>query len=353
MLLCCLDHYLFFLFSFGSFKYDHIEPYMTGFLQVSPIHNIYYEQVGNPNGEPVLFLHGGPGGGTGPSDRRYFDPSFYRVILIHQRGAGKSTPTACLEDNTTWKLIEDIEAIRELLTIETWIVFGGSWGSTLSLTYAETHPSKVNALMLRGIFTLRRKELLFFYQEGASYLFSDAFDDYLAPIPEAERGDMMEAYHKRLTGDDEEVRNRCALAWSNWEMSTSKLVVDPGYLQRAQDPKWALAFARIESHYFVNRGFFEEGYVLNNVDKIRHIPTTIVQGRYDVVCPFQTAWDLHKRFPEAKFIVSNTSGHSAGEKQNTEALTQAADDFRDAKIAKLGRFKPQVPPGGHTTFTFG
>lgn len=313
--------------------YPEIEPFDSGMLPVSSVHTIYYEQCGKSDGEPVLFLHGGPGGGTGMGDRRYFDPSFYRIVLIDQRGAGKSTPAACVEDNTTWTLVEDIEKVRVKLGIEKWVVFGGSWGSCLSLTYAETHPDRVSCLILRGIFTLRRSELLFFYQEGASHLFADAWEQYLEPIPEDERGDMMKAYHKRLTGEDEAVRDQCALAWSRWEMATSKLVVDPKYLDRAQNPKWALQFARIESHYFVNAGFFAEGYVLDNVDKIRHIPTTIVQGRYDVVCPFKTAWELHKRFPEAKFIISPEAGHSAGEVQNTNSLVAAADQWRDQQIA--------------------
>jgi proline iminopeptidase len=341
-------------------RYPEILPYAEGFLKVSPVHTIYYEQCGNPDGEPVLFLHGGPGGGTGMGDRRYFDPQFYRVILIDQRGAGQSTPPACLEDNTTWTLIEDIEKIRAHLGIETWLVFGGSWGSTLSLTYAENHPARVVCLILRGIFTLRRSELLFFYQEGASHLFADAWEKYVEPIPVEERGDMMQAYHKRLTGDDQAEKERCALAWSSWEMATSKLVVDPVYLSRAQNPQWALQFARIESHFFVNAGFFKEGYVLENVDKIRHIPTTIVQGRYDVVCPFKTAWELHKRFPEAKFVVNGTSGHSAGEQDNTNSLVDAADLWRDQQLALKGlaaavqpKFREKQPPGGRTQITFG
>jgi len=253
------------------------------------------------------------------------------VILIHQRGAGKSTPSASLEDNTTWHLIKDIEMLRVELGIDKWAVFGGSWGSTLSLTYSQTHPERVECLMLRGIFTLRRSELEFFYQNGASHIFPDAWEGYVAPIPVHERGDMITAYYKYLTGTDIAKRNECALAWSKWEMATSKLVVDPKYLERAEDPAWAAAFARIESHYFVNGGFFEDGFNLKkaNIDKIRHIPTFIVQGRYDVVCPMTTAWDLHRAFPEAEFVVNQTSGHSAAEVDTTKALVGFANSWRD------------------------
>mmetsp|Transcript_35400 Transcript_35400/g.92625 ORF Transcript_35400/g.92625 Transcript_35400/m.92625 type:complete len:372 (+) Transcript_35400:47-1162(+) len=338
--------------------YPPIEPFVTGMLPVSDVHTIYYEISGNKNGEPVLFLHGGPGGGAGPNDRRYFDPTFYKIILIDQRGAGKSTPSACLVDNTTWHLVADIEKVREHLKIDKWVVFGGSWGSTLSLTYAETHPDRVVRLVLRGIFTLRRKELLFFYQEGASWLFADAWENYEKQIPEEERGDMIKAYYTRLTGDDPAVRDACALAWSKWEMATSKLKVDPKYLERADNPAWALAFARIESHYFVNGGFFDESFVLDNVDKIRHIPTTIVQGRYDVVCPFKTAWDLHKRFPEAEFLVCGGSGHSAGEVEITAELVKACNTHRDLRLREVvATHRPitpgAIPPGGAASFFSG
>jgi len=304
---------------------------MTDFLQVSSLHNMYYEQCGNPSGHPVLFLHGGPGGGTGMVDRRYFDPSFYRIILIHQRGAGQSTPHACLVDNTTQHLIADIEMLREKLLIDKWVVFGGSWGSTLSLSYSQAHPSRVECLILRGIFTLRRAELEFFYQDGACWLFPDAWEEFVAPIPAGERGDMIQAYSSYLTGHDVAKKHQCALAWSKWEMATSKLQVDPKMLEKAEDPEWALAFARIETHYFVNGGFYSEGALLqkDNIDKIRHIPTVIVQGRYDVVCPMKTSWDLHRAFPEAKYICNPTSGHSSGEADTCKELVAAADAWRD------------------------
>ncbi|EDV27169.1 expressed hypothetical protein [Trichoplax adhaerens] len=310
--------------------YPEIEPYDTGFLKVSDLHTIYYEQSGNASGNPVIFLHGGPGGGTSGNDRRYFDPESYRIILMDQRGCGKSTPFAELQDNTTWTLVEDIESLRKHLGIEKWVVFGGSWGSTLSLTYAEEHPDRVKALILRGIFTLRRKEITWFYQEGASTLFPDFFEEFVEPIPEVERGDLMGAYHRRLTGNDEEVKLRCARAWSKWEMSTAKLLVDDEVIARAEDDHFAIAFARIECQFFVNGGWFKgTNHVLDNAEKIRHIPGVIVQGRYDVVCPFKTAWDLHKRWPEAEFHVVPDSGHSAREKGIAGRLVAAADKFRN------------------------
>lgn len=275
--------------------YPDIEPYDTGMLTVSDIHKVYYEQSGNRTGKPVIFLHGGPGGGTSPRDRTFFDPAVYRIVLMDQRGAGKSTPAAELRENTTWHLVADIEKLRNHLGIDKWVVFGGSWGSTLSLAYAETHPDRVKALVLRGIFTLRRRELIWFYQDGASIIFPDAWEGYLKPIPEVERFDLISAYYRKLTSDDETIRTEAAKAWSKWEMTTSRLFVDPEYILRAEADTWALQFARIECHYFVHGGFMEfDGQLLKNVDKIRHIPTTIVQGRYDLVCPMDTAWELHK-----------------------------------------------------------
>lgn len=263
-------------------------------------HTIYYHQSGNLTGQPVLFLHGGPGGGTSIHDARYFDPEYYRVILIDQRGSGLSTPTASLVDNTTWHLVEDIERIRVMLGIDRWIVFGGSWGSTLSLCYAITHPERVISLVLRGIFLLRPSELRFFYQDGASHIFPEYWEGFLAPIPQDERGDLMAAYHKYLTGTDEPKRLECALAWSTWECATSKLEPNKEYIAKAGDPHWALAFARIESHYFVNKGFLPtENFIIENAGKIQHIPTYIVQGRYDVVCPMRSAWQLHKALPHS------------------------------------------------------
>lgn len=312
--------------------YDPIEPYQTGFLKVSETHEVYYEQSGNPEGQPVIFVHGGPGGGTMPEYRCYFDPNAYRIILFDQRGCGKSRPHASLEENTTWDLVADMERIRTKLEIKKWTVFGGSWGSTLSLAYAETHPDRTSALVLRGIFLLRPQELRWFYQEGASHIYPDAWEGFLKPIPEAERHDMMQAYHKRLTSDDHSVRIEAAKAWSVWEGSTSKLLPDKNLKEMFSNNEFAQAFARIECHYFVNGGFFKEAdQILRNVDKIRHIPGVIVQGRYDVVCPMTTAWDLHKAWPEAEFEVIPGAGHSAGEPGIVDALVRATDKFRNIK----------------------
>ncbi|EDQ85477.1 uncharacterized protein MONBRDRAFT_34243 [Monosiga brevicollis MX1] len=324
------------------------KPFDDGFLQVSDIHRVHYEQSGKPDGEPVIFLHGGPGGGTSASDRVFFDPTFYRIILLDQRGAGKSTPHAELRENTTWDLVEDIERLRRHLQIDTWVVFGGSWGSTLSLSYAETHPERVRALILRGLFTLRREELLFFYQKGSSFIMPDYFEEYESMIPEAERDDMMAAYYKRLTGDNEEERLACAKAWSKWECATSRLYVDPEKVARAADGHWALAFARIECHYFVNGGFFKyDGQLIAEADKIRHIPTTLVQGRYDLVCPMKTAWDFHKKVPEAEIIIVDDNGHSAAEEGIQRELIAACDRYRDAKLSSSLEKQLQVTPPQH------
>lgn len=311
--------------------YPPIEPYDTGFLQVSPVHRIYYEQSGNPRGKPVVFIHGGPGGGTNPRMRCFFDPAAYRIVLFDQRGCGRSTPHACLEDNTTWALVDDMERIRTHLGIERWLLFGGSWGSSLALAYAETHPARVTGLILRGIFTLRQWELRWFYQEGASALFPDAWEDYLAPIPPAERGDLIAAYYRRLTSEDASVRLAAARAWSVWEARTSHLIVDEEQVQTFDAEAFALAFARIECHYFVNRGFFtSDTQLLDDVHRIRHLPGVIVQGRYDVVCPMDTAWQLHRRWPEARFVVVPDAGHAALERGTAAALIAATDAFRGA-----------------------
>lgn len=289
-------------------------PYRTGRLQVSELHNIYYEECGNPRGKPLVFLHGGPGGGSDPLYRRYFDPQKWRIVLFDQRGCGKSRPHAELRENTTWDLVADIERLRKELDIESWLVFGGSWGSTLALAYAETHPKACRALVLRGIFLLRRSELLWFYQEGASHLFPDAWEAYLAPIPPRERGDMMRAYYKRLTSKDRTQRKKAAKAWSIWEGSTSKLQTDPALVKRFAGGRFADAFARIEAHYFVNAGFFQrDDQLLHNAKRIRHIPGVIVQGRYDVVCPMRSAWDLHQAWPEAELHIIPDAGHSMTE----------------------------------------
>jgi len=310
--------------------YPAIEPYHTGFLPVSDRHTLYYEESGNPAGRPpVVFLHGGPGGGTHPFQRQFFDPQFYHIILFDQRGCGKSTPFADLNENTTWHLVADIERLREHLAIDRWLVFGGSWGSTLALAYAVTHPDRVVGLILRGIFLCRSSELRWFYQEGASNLYPDAWEKYLAPIPEEERGDLIGAYYKRLTSDDEETQLEAARAWSIWEASTSRLLPDAKAAQEFEDPRLALPFARIECHYFYHGGFFEsDAFLLDAVHKIAHIPTRIVQGRYDLVCPIRTAWQLSKALPEAELVIIPDAGHAASEPRTQSELVHAADDFK-------------------------
>lgn len=308
--------------------YPEIEPFQTGRLKVSDVHEIYFEQSGNPEGKPAIFVHGGPGGGSNPAHRRYHDPSKYRIIVFDQRGCGQSTPYASLQDNTTWHLVSDMEAIREHLGIEKWQVFGGSWGSTLGLAYAQTHPHRVTELVLRGIFMLQRSELIWFYQHGASHIFPDAWDSYLEAIPEVEHGDLISAYYRRLTSDDEAVRNAAARAWSVWEGSTSYLVQNPDHIAHAGEDDFAVAFARIECHFFVNGGFFEvDGQILRDIDRIRHIPGVIVQGRYDVVCPMRSAWDLHKAWPESELHVVANAGHSANEVGIVDQLVRATDRF--------------------------
>ncbi len=310
--------------------YDPIETFDQGMLSVSSLHTIYYEQSGNPEGNPVVFLHGGPGGGTTPDYRRFFDPAAYRIVVFDQRGSGASLPYASLEENTTWDLVADIEKLREHLGIERWVVFGGSWGSTLALAYAETHPDRVKALVLRGIFLVRKPELEWFYQKGVDAVFPDFYEEYVRLIPLEERGDMMTAYYKRLTSEDEAVRFAAARAWSIFEGSTSKLFPDQELIDDFGSPEKAVALARIECHYFLNNCFFDsEDYLIENVGKIRHIPTVIVQGRYDMVCPMMSAWDLHKAFPEAELVIVPDAGHSAFEKGNTSALVEATDKFRE------------------------
>ncbi|HWX67325.1 MAG TPA: prolyl aminopeptidase [Rhodanobacter sp.] len=308
--------------------YPEIEPFDSGFLKVSALHTLYYEQSGSPNGKPVVFLHGGPGGGTNPKCRRFFDPAVYRIVLFDQRGCGKSTPHAELTDNTTWDLVADIERLRGHLAIDRWQVFGGSWGSTLALAYAQTHPDKVTELVLRGIFMLRRWELEWFYQKGCDALYPDAWETYLNAIPEVERGDLMSAYHRRLISTDAKVRTAAARAWSVWEGATSFLWQDPSHIESSAEDEFALAFARIECHYFVNGGFFEhDDQLLRNVDRIRNIPTVIVQGRYDVVCPLRSAWDLHRAWPEANLHIVQDAGHSAFEPGIVHELLEATDRF--------------------------
>jgi proline iminopeptidase len=309
--------------------YPAIEPYSTGMLQVSDLHQIYFEECGNPQGKPVVFLHGGPGAGCSPKARQFFDPAHYRIVLFDQRGCGRSRPHAELTDNSTWHLVADIEHLREHLGIARWQVFGGSWGSTLALAYAQTHPTRVSELVLRGIFMLRRWELEWFYQKGCDALFPDAWDDYLKAIPQAEHGDLISAYHRRLTSTDQATRLAAARAWSVWEGATSFLYQDPGHIASSSEDLFALAFARIECHYFVNAGFFDvDGQLLRDVHRLRDIPTVIVQGRYDVVCPPRSAWDLHRAWPQADLRIVPDAGHSAFEPGNTHELIVATDGFR-------------------------
>lgn len=306
--------------------YPPIEPFDVGTLRVSDVHEIYYEQSGNPQGIPAVFVHGGPGGGTEANHRRFWDPRKYRIVLFDQRGSGKSTPHASLVDNTTWTLVSDMEALREKLGIEQWQVFGGSWGSTLALAYAQTHPTRVTGLVLRGIFLVRKKEIDWYYQDGANRFFPDAWESYLSPIPESERGDMVAAYQKRLTSEDDAVRLPAATAWSVWEGSTSTLRGNPELVRKMADPHFAEAFARIECHYFVNKGFFRnDNQLIEDVPKIRHIPAYIIQGRYDVVCPMDSAWALHRAWPEAKLVVVADAGHSAFEPGILAELVAATD----------------------------
>ena len=308
--------------------YPPTEPYDSGFLEAGAGHRIYYEQCGNPLGKPALFVHGGPGGGGDVNARRFFDPARYRIVLFDQRGAGRSRPKASLADNTTWHLVDDIERLRARLQVGRWLVFGGSWGSTLALAYAQSVPGAVTELVLRGIFMLRKKELRWFYQHGASELYPDQWRHFLAPIPAAERGDLIAAYHRRLTSPDPDVQLEAARAWSRWEGATSSLVRDP---QRESDfsaAEFALPLARIEAHFFVNCGFFAaEDQLLEGVERIRRIPAVIVQGRYDVVCPLVSAWELAERWPEADLRIVADAGHSAYEPGITHELVLATDRF--------------------------
>lgn len=308
--------------------YPPLSPFATHQLQVSPLHTLYVEESGNPSGVPVVFIHGGPGGGCEPWYRQFFDPARYRIVLFDQRGCGRSRPHAELRENTTWDLVADIERVRQHLGISRWVVFGGSWGSTLGLAYAQTHPEAVKGLILRGIFLLRQAEIRWFYQEGASWIFPDAWAPYLDMIPEAERDDLVSAYYRRLTSEDPQIRRAAARAWSIWEGTTSKLLPSPGAASRFGEDRFAEAFARIECHYFHHRGFFErDDQLLANIDRIRHLPAVIVQGRYDVVCPMKSAWDLHRAWPEAEFILVPDAGHAASEPGTLEALVKAADRF--------------------------
>jgi len=311
-----------------SALYPKINPYNTLRLQVSDLHNIYVEESGNPNGRPVIFLHGGPGGGIESIYRQYFNPEKWRIIMFDQRGCGQSIPHAELRENTTWDLINDIEHIRTELNVSNWAVFGGSWGSTLALSYAITHPDKCSELILRGIFLLRKKEINWFYQEGCSFIYPDAWEKYLSPIPQHERKDLVKAYYNRLTSSDKKIRIEAAKAWSIWEASTSKLIQTEKALHSFDQDDVAEAFARIECHYFINKAFFKsDNWILENVHKIESIPMHIVQGRYDVVCPATSAWDLYNQLPESKFHLIQDAGHSMLEDGIQKKLIEITDSI--------------------------
>ncbi len=308
--------------------YPPVEPFERGHLRVSDLHEVYWEQSGNPEGKPVVFLHGGPGGGTDPKHRRFFDPRRYRIVLIDQRGCGRSTPHAELKDNDTWALVGDLEKLREHLGIERWQVFGGSWGSTLSIAYAQTHPDRVTELVLRGIFTFTPEEMHWFYRDGTRALFPDAWDDFVGLLPEDERDDVVAAYYRRLQSDDLEERKRFAQAWSIYECRVATLREDPEVLRHCQDAAFTLPFARIEAHYFVHRGFLDSPtQLLDDTVKIEHLPATIVHGRYDVICPARNAWNLHQRLPKSKLVIVPDAGHSAFEPGVVRALVEATDHY--------------------------
>ena len=308
--------------------FPSIEPFSKGYLNKG-LHEIYYEQSGNPDGYPMLFLHGGPGGGGDINARRFFDPNHYKIIILDQRGSGRSKPLGCVEDNTTQHLIEDIHEIKNYLKIKCWHVFGGSWGSTLSLAYAQAFPNEVSALILRGIFLLRKRELDWFYQYGASEIYPDAWENYISVIKEPDQDNLLSAFYELIHHADNVTQMRACKAWSQWEGATSKLVSDRGLIDHFASDDFALALAKIETHYFMNRGFFSsESQVLQNIDKIRHIPSVIIQGRYDVVCPSRTAYELHQAWPEADFKIAEVSGHSAYEKEITDLLIEATEKFK-------------------------
>ena len=307
--------------------YPPVEPYQSGRLDVGDGHTLYWERVGTPGAKPAVFLHGGPGAGISPNHRRLFDPARYDVLLFDQRGCGRSTPFASLEANTTWHLVADIERLRAMVGVERWQVFGGSWGSTLALAYAQTHPERVTELVLRGIFTLRRSELLWFYQDGASRIFPDKWEGYLAPIPPEERHDLMAAYRRRLTGSDREAQAIAARAWSRWEGEALTLLPDAAVSATFYNPDFALAFARIENHYFVHGGWMDEGQLIRDVGRLRDIPGVIVQGRYDICTPAATAWDLQRAWPEAEFHLVDAAGHAVSEPGILDQLIRATDRF--------------------------
>ncbi len=313
--------------------YPEIEPYARGMLDVGDGHQLYYERVGTPGGKPAIFLHGGPGGGFSPSHRRLFDPDRYDVLLFDQRGCGRSTPHAGLEENTTWHLVADIERLRELAGVEKWLVFGGSWGSTLGLAYAQTHPDRVSELVLRGIFTVSRAEIDWFYRFGVSEVFPDAFARLQAPIPEVERGDLVAAYRRRLTGDDAAAQVEAAQAWTRWECETSTLLPSAAMDALWRDEAYARAFARIENHYFTHGAWLEDGQLLREAHRMRGVPGVIVHGRYDLPCPATYAYALHRVWPEAEFHLIDGAGHAYSEPGILDQLIRATDRFADADAA--------------------
>jgi len=307
--------------------YPPVEPTHTGMLEVGNGHRLYYEECGNPHGKPVVFLHGGPGAGCNEGMRRFFNPDVYRIILFDQRGCGRSEPHGSLEHNTTWDLVNDIEILRAACQVDRWQVFGGSWGSTLALAYAETHAERVSAMVLRGIFTMQKREIDWLYKKGTSELFPDQWRHFVKQIPRGERGDLVDAYYRRLTGDDKVLRLEAARSWAAWESHTISLLPDKKVVAAFTAEKMALAVARIETHYFVNQGFMEEGQLLDNVDAIRNIPAVIVHGRYDALCPVRNAWDLAQRWPEVELRIVPDAGHSAFEPGNIHELIMATDAF--------------------------
>ncbi|MBX2861210.1 MAG: prolyl aminopeptidase [Vampirovibrio sp.] len=312
--------------------YPEIEPYNTFRLQVSDIHNLYVEEAGNPDGLPVIFLHGGPGGGISERNRRLFNPAHYRIVLFDQRGSGQSTPHACLDENTTWDLVADIERIREHLNIENWLVYGGSWGSTLGLAYAQQHPDRTTGLILRGIFLCRPEEIQWFYQEGCSWIYPEVWEKFEAQVPVDQRHDMVTAYYKLLTHQGKQTQLNAAKAWSGWEGSAYRLIPDPNDIAEFEMDDKALSIARLECHYFVNNCFFrEDNQLLANAHKIQHIPTWIVHGRYDVICPTKNAWDLHKALPDSKYSLIPDAGHSYKDSGMLHALITATEEYAALK----------------------
>jgi proline iminopeptidase len=307
--------------------YPPIEPYRTGMLDVGDGHRLYWELCGNPSGKPVVFLHGGPGAGASADHRRQFDPDRYNILLFDQRGCGRSTPHASLEANTTWHLVEDMERLRELIGVERWQVFGGSWGSTLALAYAQTHPDHVTELVLRGIFTFRQTELDWLYRYGASEIFPDKWEEFLAPIPVEERNDLVAAYRRRLTGDDPAQQLAAAKAWSKWEAETVTLLPNPEVIDSLTDDAFAIAMGRIENHYMAHKGWLEEGALIRNASILSGIPGVIVQGRYDCCTPPSAAWDLHKAWPEARLEIVPDGGHLFSEPGILDGLIRATDEF--------------------------